>query len=554
MTPVRFIDTGVLYCDDNLSRLRDFPDECVDLIYLDPPFFSNRNYEVIWGDEAEVRSFEDRWTGGMSVYVDWMETRLREMHRLLRPSGSLFLHCDPAASHYLKVALDGIFHPQHFRNEVIWRRTGSNSAAKRFGPLHQTIFYYVKSKAAPFYPVHRPYTAGYVRDYFTHSDERGQYRPVLLTGPGRRSGESGRRWRNYDPTDSGRHWQPASYVYEKYEQLTGEKLSTYPLLERLDRLDEVGLIHWATTKADGGVPNYKYYLVDAPGVALQDIWAYQPGTEGLVYGRPDEGIDQDVKWLGTKDKERVGYPTQKPEGVLERIIRSVTKKGDVVLDPFCGCGTTVAVAERLGREWLGIDISPTAVGIMKERMSKLGVIPKIEGLPMTEGDLRELGHFEFQNWVIQQVHGTHSPRKTSDMGIDGLSFMYNEPIQVKQVARVDRPEIDRFQAVLDRTKKDTGYLVAFGFTRGAYEEAARVKRERGWAIVLVTVRELLEASEGLTRPRMPLRPPQVAPDLMRLLSALETDVKDRPLPRARPKSALPTVRELADSDKQSRAE
>jgi len=159
---MRYVDTGVLYCDDNLSRLQQFPDECVDLVYLDPPFFSNRNYEVIWGDEAEVRSFEDRWTGGMNVYVDWMEMRLREMHRLLRPSGCLYLHCDQAASHYLKVALDGIFGPQHFRSEIIWRRTGSNSAARRYGPLHQAIFYYVKSKAAPFYPVYRPYSVGYV--------------------------------------------------------------------------------------------------------------------------------------------------------------------------------------------------------------------------------------------------------------------------------------------------------------------------------------------------------------------------------------------------------
>lgn len=544
MAAVRYLDTGVLYCGDNMRRLAEFPDECVDLIYLDPPFFSNKNYEVIWGDEAEISSFEDRWTGGMNVYVEWMEDRLRQMHRLLRPSGSLYLHCDAAAGHYLKVALDGIFGQQHFRNEIIWRRTGSNSAAKRYGPLHQTIFYYVKSKAAPFYPVHAPYTVGYVRDYFKHSDDRGRYRSVLLTGPGRRSGDSGRRWRNYDPTDAGRHWQPSSYVYDKYRELTGEDLAQYPLLERLDQLDAVGLIHWAK-KADGGVPNYKFYLDDAPGVGLQDIWAYQPGTEGAVYGRPDEGIDQDVKWLGTKDRERVGYPTQKPEGVLERIIRSSTKEGDVVLDPFCGCGTTVAVAQRLGREWIGIDISPTAVGIMKERLAKLGATIKIEGLRYTEADLKELGHHEFQNWVIQQVYGT--PTKLPDYGIDGFSFMYQEPIQVKQIDRVDRPVIDQFQAAIDRTKKDTGYVVAFGFTRGAYDEAARVRRERGWSIVLVTVRELLEAREAITRPKMPLRVTEPTPDLMRLFAALEEDVDRRPMPPARSKAARPSVAELIES-------
>jgi DNA modification methylase len=545
MSAVRYVDTGVLYCDDNLSRLQQFPDECVDLIYLDPPFFSNRNYEVIWGDEAEVRSFEDRWTGGINVYVSWMETRLREMHRLLRPTGSLYLHCDAAAGHYLKVALDGIFGPRNFRNEIIWRRTGSNSAAKRFGPIHQTIFYYGKSSATPFYPVHGPYTKGYVADHFRQRDDRGVFQDVALTGAGRRDGDSGKPWRGHDPTALGRHWQPSSYVYDKYEQITGEELGQYPLLERLDKLDEVDLIYW--TRND--TPRYRYYLVDAPGVGLQDLWVFQPGTEGMVYDRDDLGIDQDVMWLNRKDRERVGYPTQKPEGVLERIIRASSQKGDVVLDPFCGCGTTVAVAQRLGREWLGIDISPTAVGIMKERLAKQGASVKLEGLPLTEPDLRRLGHYEFQNWAVQQVYGTPSPRLVADGGIDGYSFMYQEPIQVKQMDRVDRPVIDQFQAAIDRTGKDVGYVIAFGFTRGAYEEAARVKRTKGWSIVLVTVRELLEARETMTRPAMPLRASQPTPDLVRLLSALEQDVQARPLPPARPKDARPSAADLIDSDR-----
>ncbi len=544
MNPLRFVDTGVIYCDDNLARLRRFPDECVDLIYLDPPFFSNRNYEVIWGDEAEIRSFGDRWKGGMDVYIDWMEQRLRQMHRVLRSTGSLYLHCDTAASHHLKVALDGIF-SGGFRNEIIWRRTGSNSAAKRFGPLHQSILYYVKSSAAPFYPVYGPYTDGYVRDYFTQQDERGRYRPVLLTGPGRRGGESGKRWRAYDPTAAGRRWQPASYVYRKYKEVTGEDLAQWPLLERLDRLDEAGLIHWA--RDGGGVPNYKYYLADAPGVALQDIWAYQPGTEGTVYGRPDEGIDQDVKWLGTKDRERVGWPTQKPEGLLERIIRASSVKGDVVLDPFCGCGTTIAVAERLGREYLGIDISFTAARIMKERLAKQGAYPVVDGLPMSEADLKALGHYEFQNWVILQVHGEPSPRKSGDMGIDGRSFMYEEPIQVKQMEKVDRPELDKMHAVLSRTGKDVGYVIAFSFTQGAYREAARAKREDARHIVLVTVKELLDATEAVTRPKMPEIETEPTPDLMRLFKAYDQPVRERPLPRARPAAARPSVDQLAKS-------
>jgi DNA modification methylase len=546
MEPVRFLDTGVLYCGDNHLRMATFPDECVDLIYLDPPFFSNRFYEVIWGDEAEIASFEDRWTGGMNVYVEWMEDRLREMHRLLRPTGSLYLHCDAAAGHYLKVALDGIFGQKNCRNEIIWRRTGSNSAAKRFGPIHQTIFYYGKSAATPFYPVYGPYSKGYVAEHFRQRDDRGVFQDVALTGAGIRTGDSGKAWRGHSPTALGRHWQPSSYVYDKYRQLTGEDLARYPLLERLDKLDEVGLIYW--TRND--TPRYRYYLVDAPGVALQDLWVFQPGTEGMVYDREDSGIDQDVMWLNRQDRERVGYPTQKPEGVLERIIRASSQEGDVILDPFCGCGTTVAVAERLGREWVGIDISPTAVGIMKERLAKLGATVKIEGLDYTEPDLKELGHHEFQNWAIQQVYGT--PTRLPDFGIDGFSFMYQEPIQVKQVERVDRPVIDAFQAAIDRTKKDTGYVIAFGFTRGAYEEAARVRRERGWSIVLVTVRELLETREAITRPKMPLRVAEPAPDLMRLFSALEQDVDQRPMPPARPRAARPSASELVESYRRER--
>lgn len=550
---LRYVDTGVIYRDDNLELLEEFPDECIDLIYLDPPFFSNRDYEVIWGDEAEIRSFKDRWKGGVDYYVDWMMKRLRQMHRVLRPTGSLFLHCDQAASHYLKVALDEIFGRQHFRNEIIWRRTASNSAAKRFGPIHQTILYYGKSDETPFYPVYGPYTEGYVRQFFKHKDERGRYRSVLLTGSGKRKGESGSQWRHYNPNSSGRHWAIPKYLVELYETMTGEDLEGRSIIERLDLFDEAGLIHWGTRKANGGVPNYKFYLANAPGVALQDIWAFQPGTEGMVYGRPEEGIDEDVKWLSSSDRERVGYPTQKPEGVLERIIRSSTKKGQVVLDPFCGCGTTVAVAHRLEREWIGIDISPSAVEVMKDRLEKHGATPKTEGLPETESDLRELGHFEFQNWAVLKVHGEPSPTLSNDGGIDGLSFMYEEPIQVKQSDEVDRPEIDKMHAVLNRAGKDFGFVIAFGFTKGAYREAARYYRDSGKSIVLVTVAELLEATEALTRPPSPFKddePTPPTPDLMRLLKALTESVSDRPLKSGRRRKTRPSVKTLFDSEQE----
>jgi DNA modification methylase len=455
VNPVSYLETGVIYCDDNLAKLAQFPGACIDLIYLDPPFFSNRTYEVIWNDEAEVRSFADRWEGGINVYVEWMRERILQMHRILKPTGSLYLHCDTAAGHYLKVMLDEIFGRQNFRNEIIWRRTGSNSAAKRFGPLHQSIYFYAKTKSAPFYPVFTPYTIGYVRDYFTAEDDRGRYRPVLLTGSGRRYGESGSPWRHYDPTSSGRHWALPAYLAAKYKEVTGSELGGDTLVEKLDKLDEARLIHWG--KKAGSVPNYKFYLADGPGVPLQDIWAYQPGTEGCVYGREDEGIDQDVKWLGTKDGELQGWPTQKPEGVLERIVRASSRENDVVLDPFCGCGTTIAVAARLRRQWIGIDISPTAVRVMQRRLRHQKTFDfRVDGLPETEDDLWKLAPLEFQNWVIDVLHGTHAPPAKDALGIDGYTFFERLPIQVKQKKKVQRSIVDAFQAALHREGKHKG--------------------------------------------------------------------------------------------------
>jgi DNA modification methylase len=548
MNPVGYLETGIIQCADNLAALSQMPDECIDLVYLDPPFFSNRKYEVIWGDEAEVRSFEDRWEGGINVYLDWMEGRLRQLHRVLKPTGSLYLHCDQAAGHHLKVALDRIFGQRHFRSEIVWRRTGSNKATHRFGPIHQTIFYYRKSTATPFYPVKGPYTAEYVDKQFRYCDDRGRYRHVLLTGPGRRSGDSGRKWRHYDPSVGGRHWQPASYLYEKYRELTGDDLGRYPLLDRLDKLDAIDLMHWP--QRDNGVPNYKYYLDDAPGVAYQDIWAYQPGTQGTVYGRPDEAIDQDVKWLSPQDAERVGYPTQKPEGVLARIIRSSTREGDIVLDPFCGCGTTVAVAQKLGRHWIGIDVSTQAIEIMKLRLAKLGASPKIIGVPTSVDDLRELGHFEFQHWIIQRVMGSQSPRKVADMGIDGFSFLENAPIQVKQSERVGRPEIDKFETAVARNGSERGFVVAFSFTKGAYEEVARANRDSALEIVLVKVEDVVRVGALMDSADREGRQPDlssVASDLMGLFSALETSVEERPFYPPPKKEARPSADDLIAS-------
>lgn len=400
VAPIGYLETSVLLCADNLDRLPEFPDECVDLVYLDPPFFSNRQYEVIWGDEAEIRSFEDRWKGGIEYYVEWMRDRLVHMHRVLKPTGLLYLHCDPTASHYLKVMLDGVFGRPNFRNEIIWCYAGGGIPRKDFPRKHDVILRYTKDKGSDYFyePVYRPYSPGTV--------QRGR-----------------------------------TQVKGKYF--------------------EEGL--------------------RKEGTPINDWWVDLP------------------KITSPTDPEKVGYPTQKPEVLLERIIGTSTKRGDVVLDPFCGCGTTIAVAEQLQRQWIGIDISPTAVNLMERRMARLGATATTYGLPRTLEDLRGLKHFEFQNWVIQRVYGRHHRKKTGDFGIDGYSFLEDLPIQVKQVDTVDRPVLDAFETAIVREGKHKGYVVAFGFSRGAHEEAARAKRE-GLEIALVEVADLLKGPDLEPRP------------------------------------------------------
>ncbi len=452
---------NLLYYGDNLEVLRlHVKEETVDLVYLDPPFNSNATYNVLFAEKngsesaAQIKAFEDTWhwdqaaaeafqrtlqmggqvaramtgleillgTNDMLAYLTMMAPRLVELRRVLKPTGSVYLHCDPTASHYIKLLMDAVFGANNFRNEIIWRRTGSNSALKRFGPLHQTILYYTNSDGAPFYPVAGPYTKQYIQKFFKDEDARGRYQSVALTGPGTRKGDSGKPWKEYDPGSVGRHWQPSSYVYDKYQERTGEDLAKYPLLERLDKLDEIGMIHWG--KKAGGVPRYKYYLADAPGVYLQDIWAFQPGTDGCVYGRPDEGIDQDVKWL-SQEKERLGYPTQKPEGVLERIVRSSSKEGDIILDPFCGCGTTIAVAQQLKRRWIGIDITHLAINLIKHRLlNTFGdeVSYEVIGEPEDISGAEQLAQdpFQFQSWALGLVKARPvQVKKGADQGIDG---------------------------------------------------------------------------------------------------------------------------------------
>lgn len=483
------LETGVIYCEDNMSRLAHMPSESVDLIYLDPPFFSNRVYEVIWGDEAEMRSFEDRWEGGMQHYLGWMRERVMEMHRVLKAGGSLYLHCDPHASHYLKVMLDGVFGAERFLNEVTWKRTFSHgNVGRNFGNVTDSILVYTRGDRYTWNQQFTPYTQSYIDTFFTHTEPDGRrFRRVTLRNPAPRP-----NLRFPYTASNGLTYQPHPNGWSCNEA-------------RLRELDAAGRLFFPAKGADAALMS-KQYLDDKPGVKVQNLW-------------------DDIPPIRSNAAERLGYPTQKPETLLERIIRTSSNPGDVVLDPFCGCGTTVNVAERLDRHWVGIDISPTAVNLMRRRLLKSTngrCQPQVQGLPATVDQLHELKPFEFQNWVIAKVWGTAAPRKSGDMGIDGYSFMVHDPIQVKQSEKVGRNVVDNFETAMRRAGKKTGYIIAFSFTRNAREEVARTRVQDGLDISLVTVQSLLESRDeehgplipaGATIAQLPLTPPRMGKEL-----------------------------------------
>jgi DNA modification methylase len=419
VTPVGYLETGVIYCGDNLARLAEFPTDSVDLIYLDPPFFSNRHYEVIWGDEAEVRSFEDRWSGGIEVYIDWMRERVMEIRRVLKETGSVYLHCDWHASHYLKVMMDEVFGSGAFRNEIIWAYRGGGVSKRWWARKHDVILFYTKGKVWTFNPQFTPYSE-----------------------------------------------------------------STMEVAKGGKRVNKTAI----DLKRGGHMP---------------DWWT-------------------DINALQTWSPERLGYPTQKPVALLERIIKTSSNPGDVVLDPFCGCGTTLRAAQNLGREWIGLDISPTACGVMQRQLARIGQAVKIVGLPMTVDDLRALRPFEFQNWVIGRINGTHSPRNVGDFGIDGHTFFTHDPVQVKQSEGIGRNVVDNFETAIKRDRRQKGYIVALSFGRGAREEVARAKSHEGLDIELIEVRALLDGSHPLAQSESTIFGTEIAPIVPRDVATLPT--------------------------------
>jgi DNA modification methylase len=413
------LEKNLLICGDNLNALDDLIKKGIraDLIYLDPPFFSNRHYEVIWGDEAEVRSFKDRWEGGINVYIEWMRERVAKLHDVLKNNGSIYLHCDWHAGHYLKVMMDEIFGADNFRNNIIWHYSGWNRhGTEHFNRRYDDILFYGKTRKSKFYSYATP-------------------------------------------------WQSK----EEYVRVRKQKIRT----------DAEGREYVLSDAGEG--KRAKRYLLEAmkDGKPADDVW--------------------DIDKLNNSSKEKTGYPTQKPEALLVRIIEASSKKGDLVLDPFCGCGTTLSVAQRTGRRWMGIDISPTAVSLVAKRMSKIYAIKQgkdfdINGMPTTLKELGKLEPFEFQNWVINKLQARQSKKLRSDFGIDGYYdktiFTARAGIQVKQSENVGRNVVDNFETALSRGKFEKGFIVAFSFTKGAHEEAARVKSE-GVEIKLIEVEDLL---------------------------------------------------------------
>jgi DNA modification methylase len=549
-----------LYYGDNLDILRDrssFPDESVDLIYLDPPFNSNRSYNVLFksktGDEAQaqVEAFDDTWTWSQQAealynsmvqgaapvkvaealeamrrllgdndvlaYIVMMTGRLVELRRVLKDTGSLYLHCDPTASHYLKLILDSIFGPVNFKNEIIWRRTGSHGKVKRFGPIHDVILFYTKTGTYTWnYPKKR-YMKGHVEEYFVE-DETGwktAYYGNVLTGSGTRNGESGKPWMGIDPTAKGRHWAiPGALVDDLDEDLSG--MSQH---EKLDRLYELGFIK--ITKGDAW-PMYERYVKPEDGPPVSDLWTYQPYTQGTVFGT-GEGIDEDVRWLATRDAERLGYPTQKPVALLERIIRASSNPGDLVLDPFCGCGTTVDAAQKLGRRWVGIDVTYLAVDLIDKRLwatygDQVAETYKVHGIPQDLDGARALfaaSPFDFERWAVSLVDGQPNQKQVGDKGIDGVIRFPTDNkggtgrslVSVKGGATINPGMVRDLVGTLEQQRADMGVFICLAEPTKGIREVEKASGVYSWSIdgrtfpkvQIITVAELLAGQ----RPNMP---------------------------------------------------
>jgi site-specific DNA-methyltransferase (adenine-specific) len=471
------VSTETIYCGDCLQQLPRLPDACVDLIYIDPPFNSNRDYEVFWGETKEKRGFEDRHAS-TAAYIDFMRPRCVQLARVLKPTGSFYYHCDWHASHYVKVMLDQIFSENNFRCEIIWKRTFAHgNVGRNFGNIVDSIFFYTGS------------------DEYCWNQQWVQLTPEEIEEKYPNKDSDGRRWQSVTLRNPG----VRPNLHYPYKASNGITYQPHPNgwscnLERMQKYDAEGRLHFPANP-DGAL-RLKMYADESLGERLQSIWL-------------------DIPPIGAQAAERLGYPTQKPIALLDRIVKASSNPGQIVLDGFCGCGTALVSAQNLGRRWIGIDISPTACRVMAKRLRKdCGLIEGrnflVRDLPWSEEQLRKIPPFEFENWAVIALGGIKNKVQVGDMGIDGriypahatpkggkkadeLGFMDAwYPIQVKQKDKAGRPDIDSFEAVMLREDRTKGFFVSFDYSHDAMTEVDAFFRRSGRVIVPLTVREILE--------------------------------------------------------------
>ncbi len=469
---------NTLYYGDNLDILRRYiADESVDLVYLDPPFNSNASYNVLFnertGEEspAQIKAFTDTWEwtqetertyeqdiilhpgtpsavkdmmaafrqfigrNAMMAYLVMMTPRLVELRRALKPTGSLYLHCDPTASHYLKIVLDTVFGKDNFRNEVTWQRTGAHSDARRYGSVSDHLLFFTRSKQWTWNEQHTPYSDEYVKERYRYDDGDGRlYWRNTMTAPSHGRPVTAMWFRGVER-------EPPSGTMWRFTQ------------EQIDELEKRGRIYYSSS----GMPYVKSYLDERKGRPLQNIWTDVP--------------------MSKSGYERLGYPTQKPLALLERIIEASSNEGDVVLDPFCGCGTAVAAAEKLKRQWIGIDLTHLAVALMKSRLkTAFGLEPgrdyEVVGEPQDAGSARALWEqdpYQFQFWAVSLLQGQPQPdqKKGADGGIDGVLHFIDGPkrtahriiIQVKG-GNVSVSQVRDLKGVVEREKAALGLFIS----------------------------------------------------------------------------------------------
>ncbi len=511
------ITENTLFYGDNLDILREYvPDECVDLIYLDPPFNSSRNYNVLFRDEhgieseSQITAFEDTWhwnletlqtyndmltdapdhvgkmigslhefigDNQMMAYLVMMTVRLVELHRVLKPTGSLYLHCDQTSSHYLKIILDTIFDPRNFRNEIVWKRTSAHNDPKRYGRNTDTILYYSKSDEPTWNPMRVAYSQEYIASHYSQHDEHGYYTTRDLTAP-----------------DHGGSSQGLRYIWKGVASPKGRTWTC--VIEKMEEFDKAGLISYSK----GGMPRLKRYLEEMPGVSLQTLW-------------------DDIPPINSQAAERLGYPTQKPLALLERIIQASSKPGDVVLDSFCGCGTAIAAAHKLGRKWIGIDITHLSITLMKYRLEEMfpGIKFKTIGEPKDIAGAIELAkhdRYQFQWWALSLIRarplggqdGSREGKKGSDKGIDGVMAFIDDGsgkakrvlVQVKS-GHVKSGDIRDLIGTVEGEKAAIGVFITLESpTKDMVAAALKVGfyRSIGWGqdfprIQILTIEELL---------------------------------------------------------------